>query len=394
MTMNERLEDVRMKRTIPFIQNPGRSGGPPSGIAAFVVASLLLVGPISAGWGAEYYLTVDVPAALGGVEFTPVEVVRSDNGAYVPVLDFDGQMDFQFTALHRRPDGIWLIALSTPVEAGDGSFLEPRDVIAWDGESPTAFLDGSLAGIPSYAGIDALLLDAGGALVLSFDVPVRLGATEYVRSDLVRHDGGSVFSLFWDAAAAGVPAYANLVGADRTGTDTLVMNFDVPVNLGGSEFLPGTLVQWDDPGFSVHFSDGGWPPQARLLGFSFVPAPFVADAPAGSVPDGDLVPGVPLTITPAAGSDVQLSWGSSCLGSDTDYEVYEGDLSAPNSHVARLCSTAGGTTVTLTPAHDNSYYLVVPRNAGREGSYGLTGSGAERPRGLPACEQQSIGTCP
>src|SRR5205809_5594347 len=48
-----------------------------------------------------------------------------------------------------------------------------------------------------------------------------------------------VFSLFWDAEAAGVPADVNVVGADRDSGGTLVVSFDVPTNLGGTWYLPG-----------------------------------------------------------------------------------------------------------------------------------------------------------
>ena len=110
---------------------------------------------------------------------------------------------------------------------------------------------------------------------------------------------------------------------------------------------------------------------------------------AGGVPDGGDVPGTPLMVgksgTPG---DLELSWGRSCRPSDSDYAVYEGLLGNFTSHAPRLCSTGGATSVTLTPASDSRYYLVVPLSPdGAEGSYGTASDGNQRPpsaNGLPA----------
>jgi hypothetical protein len=113
--------------------------------------------------------------------------------------------------------------------------------------------------------------------------------------------------------------------------------------------------------------------------------------PAGRVPDG--APEVPLTLT-TNGSDVTLQWGASCLATDADYEVYEGTLGSFSSHESRLCTTGGSLTATITPNPGDRYFLVVPRNATNEGSYGLESSGGERPQGSSACFARMIGSCP
>lgn len=117
----------------------------------------------------------------------------------------------------------------------------------------------------------------------------------------------------------------------------------------------------------------------------------------GAVPNGATVPGIPLTLQRAnieAVGDITLNWGASCSPSDDDYEIYEGLMSGYYSHVSRFCSTGGATTITFAPIAGDSYYLVVPRNTLREGSYSLDGGGAERPQGASACLPQLIGACP
>jgi hypothetical protein len=334
----------------------------------------------------SYYLATDVPATLGGTDHTPGEILRSDGALYSVALSLPNA---EPAAMHRRADGLWLLAPSTPFFLGSVP-VRTHDVVAtFDGSTFSVFFDGIAAGIPDSAGIDALLLDSGGALVFSFNVPVNLDGTEYGASDLVRYSGGA-FSLFWNAGTAGVPAYANLVGADRDSGGNLVIDFDVPTRLGASDYLPGQLVRWDGgTSFSSYFTDPAWPAYAQLRDFGFVPA-------SGAVPDGGVVPGTPLTVRLTTGN-LTLSWGASCAIGDSDYEVYEGALVSPfvYNHAQRLCTTGGATTATFAAPAGNAYYLVVPKNAVSEGSYGRASSGDELPRGAPAClPQQIAATCP
>ena len=115
---------------------------------------------------------------------------------------------------------------------------------------------------------------------------------------------------------------------------------------------------------------------------------------AGRVPDGGTVPGVPLTIEKGVGAHLTLRWGTSCSSGGSDYEIYEGSIGTFASHAPLLCSTGGSTQATLTPGTDNRYYLVVPRNAAKEGSYGTDSSGAERPQSSSACLARLLAGCP
>ena len=101
-----------------------------------------------------------------------------------------------------------------------------------------------------------------------------------------------------------------------------------------------------------------------------------------------------LSVSHAAGSDLLLGWGGSCKAGDTDYEVYEGTLGSFSSHSPLTCGTLGATTWTLTPSSGNNYYLVVPTNGSREGSYGLDSGSTERGQGVSACLTQQASTCP
>jgi glucose/arabinose dehydrogenase len=109
----------------------------------------------------------------------------------------------------------------------------------------------------------------------------------------------------------------------------------------------------------------------------------------GTVPGG----GADALSVAKAGANLTLTWTASCAPADSDYEVYEGALGDFTSHAPRACSTLGATTATLTPSSENRYYLVVPRDAFSEGSYGRRGNGAERPQAAGACRPQVAGAC-
>lgn len=354
-----------------------------SALALFLAVTACVPGPTLTWAGYAYYLAPDVPANLGGVDYLPWEIVLSSNAVYASFLLLGDDMTLQ--ALHRLPSGDWLLVPATPVGSGVTA-IEPRDVVRFDGVTSTLYFDGGAAGIPENVRIDALVLDTLGRLVLSFDVPVNLGGVEYGQSDLVRFAGGA-FSLDWDAAAAGVPPGANLVGAGLDVTDQLVVTFDVPVNLGGTEYLPGQLVAWTGVGFLPYAVDPAWPPSVHLHDFAFRP-------PAGEVPDAGALPGDPLLVS-RTGTTLTLSWDTSCSLSDHDYEIYEGSIGSNYSHTQKLCTTGGATSISFAEPVGSVYYLVVPKNAVSEGSYGRNSSGVERPQGLIAClPQQAALTCP
>jgi hypothetical protein len=117
------------------------------------------------------------------------------------------------------------------------------------------------------------------------------------------------------------------------------------------------------------------------------PAPVVLGA--GVIPDD-------MTVALLPGGDITLTWHASCASTDDDYAVYEGSLGGNfRSHQPRACSTGGMTTWTVTPGASNRYFLVVPRNALREGSYGRDSDGVERPPASLACRPQLLnGQCP
>jgi len=127
-----------------------------------------------------------------------------------------------------------------------------------------------------------------------------------------------------------------------------------------------------------------------------VPNPQIFPSAAGVVPDGSSSAGIagdPLLVSLGNTGEIILNWGSSCNANDPDYSIYEGVLGDFTSHTQKLCTTAGATSTTLTPAPGNAYYLVVPRNSHVEGSYGFRSDGSKRLRAVSACVSQQNFAC-
>ena len=163
----------------------------------------------------------------------------------------------------------------------------------------------------------------------------------------------------------------------------------VTVNLGGDASLVNrdVRVRWHE-GDDTIVGAGGWYVDAVAVTAAQVAA---ACTPGPALLAAGDVAGLRAD---RSGGTVTLSWDGSCVATDGDYAVYEGTLGAFTSHVPRQCSTGGGRSAALDLPVGNAYWLVVPRNAAAEGSYGQDGSGTERPPAVAACLPASIATCP
>lgn len=100
-----------------------------------------------------------------------------------------------------------------------------------------------------------------------------------------------------------------------------------------------------------------------------------------------------LSIGRSESGELVLSWGTSCVASDTDYAIYEGTIGDFTSHAPQTCTTGGATSATVPVSSGDRYYVVLPHNATWEGSHGTRSNGAERPRGAATCYPQAVAEC-
>jgi hypothetical protein len=385
-----------------------RRAPPERGTAATCALTLVASGFLALSFGptraaTPVYVTPDVPTleTLGGTNLLPWQIVKYDGLAYTPALLLPGNPTVG--DIHRM-DKIanWLFVVEVPNDLGGAlpSPADPRDVVRFDGTTLTysLFFCGASLTVPIPPGVrlDALDVTGGdvGNLIVSFDVPVTLGAFQFDPADLVRYIRTGPGCAGWTLAAAnpdfdasaagiGINTSSNVIAAARAGAQIL-LSFDVPTDLGPpgvTTYVPGQIVAWSGAGFSLFQTLTGWPRSSGVAGLAWSGNP-------GRVP--------PTIHVDKAGANITVTWSTSCSQGADDYEIYEGTIGTWYSHTSKVCTdTAHDLTETFAPAVASDYYLVVPRNAVEEGSYGANSGGVDRPVGIAQCvTPQILTTCP
>jgi len=363
--------------------------------ALIVCLALSASGAAAATPLTEVAVSPDTTTALGGATVAD-ENVGSDDLLGTVVLASLGGLPVQsaVNGYHRLPDGTQLVSFESSVVLPGGVTTRPGDVTLLAATTYTILFKGAASGVPTNVGVDAVSVNDSGDLVLSFDVTTNLGGVDVRDEDLVVWDGNG-FGLFLDGSAAGIAEELDLDAAHLiVPNGHILLSFDIGGNVGGVNFSDEDLLEYDpvngtwDLAYDGSALHGGWPS-------SDLEATYAVPTGSGGVPDGMFIPGVQLWGR-RVGTDVELGWAPSCVGTDADYAVYEGTIGDFTSHVpagAPSCTTGGATTTRFTPAAGNRYFLVVPQGQAFEGSYGFDSGGAPRARSGAACQVQFVSDC-
>lgn len=328
------------------------------------------------------YVAPSIPADLGGSTHLPSELLRTSGSTYAPDLSLPSGV--RIAAAHKERDGDWLLVVAEPATLGSVE-ATPRDVVRCEDGLYTLEHSGDALGLPADAAIDALYRGLDGRLRFSFSAPVELSGTVHSRSDLLVYDGVA-FSVDWDADSGGIPLYANLSGAGIDPAGNVVVSFDVPTEISGTDYLPGELVQVTGEAQSYAL-DATWPLSAQISALSLMPT-------APPVPSGAPGEGTALSVVKAAAGALTLTWDAPCGGTDEmDYSVYEGAIGRWADLASHACSTGGALTIDLVPGAGARFFLVTANNGDAESSYGLRSDGSERPLPAAACYESAPGSC-
>lgn len=187
----------------------------------------------------------DVTIALGGTTLHDEGIVADTIAGGIAAeslgpIPAEADLD-AFTIL---PNGDRLLSFDVAVALPGGVTAQPADVVRWNGSIYSIEFSAAAAGVPPGANVDAVVAYRG-ALLLSFDTSVKLGAVQVEREDLVLFDA-SGFSLFFDGSTAGVPAGLNLDGADEIDCNgRLLLSFDGSGVIGGVRFDDENVLEFD-----------------------------------------------------------------------------------------------------------------------------------------------------
>jgi hypothetical protein len=149
------------------------------------------------------------------------------------------------SAFHVLPQGDRLFALDSATRLPGGLVAESRDVIRYNGSSYSLYFDGSAAGVPSGAAVDALSIDQTGAILLSFDIGVSVGRVTAADEDLLRYSNNT-FMLYFDGSSVGV---ANALDLDAVhflpGSNQLLLSFDTTGQVAGALFDDDDVLHYN-----------------------------------------------------------------------------------------------------------------------------------------------------
>jgi hypothetical protein len=164
-------------------------------------------------------------------------------------------------AVHGLASGDVLFSLETSLILG-GTVYRPCDVIRFDGNQWSKELDGRAEGIPDGVNVDAVAM-SGETLLLSLDVGAQLGAVTVSDSDVIAFDGNA-FSIFIDASNTGIDRASDVDALHINAQGSVLLSLDVAGELGGIHYRDEDLLAWASPEWSLEFDgsadDAAWLP--------------------------------------------------------------------------------------------------------------------------------------
>ena len=191
-------------------------------------------------------ISTDITVALGGTLAADEDVVEDTGGVAtkIDVGTLPAAADLSGYTIATNGDILFSIDIAASLPGGID--VTPRDVVRWNGSSYSIELAGADHGLPAGAQIDAIGL-VQGDLLLSLDVTATLGSVTADDEDLVRLESTQpdVWSLYFDGSAKGVPAGADLDGADVIDANAhLALSFDISGSVGGVDFDDDDILEF------------------------------------------------------------------------------------------------------------------------------------------------------
>lgn len=165
-----------------------------------MAAVLALLAPGAHAVPTEVRASSDVTVDLTGTTVYPEEVGTDDLAGTVAPIVFPGVPAGANLTAYALESGEHLLSFDSSVSLPGGVLAHPGDVVRYDGANYSIEFDAGAEGVARAASVDAVSIDSGSDLLLSFDITAALGALTVDDEDLVVFDGAS-FSVVFDASA-------------------------------------------------------------------------------------------------------------------------------------------------------------------------------------------------
>ncbi len=191
-------------------------------------------------------MSPDVSVDLSGSGVAGAEVAFDDLTGGVSALGFpDLPAGVDVVGYQQLAGGVELLVVDTSFELSGGSTVDRGDVMRLYGGVYTVEFDASAAGVPASAIVDAVARTSEGLLLLSFDTSLSFGAFTADDEDLVRWDGVSFTELEFDASAAGISKALDLDAAHLAANGHILLSFDGSGSVAGFYFDDEDVLEYD-----------------------------------------------------------------------------------------------------------------------------------------------------
>ncbi|HEX5068557.1 MAG TPA: PEP-CTERM sorting domain-containing protein [Myxococcota bacterium] len=191
---------------------------------------------------ADVFASPDVMVSLSGAPVRDREAAIDDGMGSILIENFGGLPDgADVDALDQEVGRPLRFSLDVTAQLPGGVVATPDDVVRMDAGVYTLDFDGAAYGVRAGTNLDALARLPDGSLLLSFDVAVELGGVRADDEDLLRFAGG-VFTLYFDASSNGVAPELDLDAAAYAGEGRIAVSFDGAGTLGGVHFQDEDVI--------------------------------------------------------------------------------------------------------------------------------------------------------
>lgn len=211
------------------------------------------------------WVSPDVTIELASV-VTADEDVAADNLLGLVMLESLGTLpgDAEVDAFHLESNGDRLFSMNVTTELPGPVVVGRSDVVRYDGSVYTIEFDAGAAGIEAGSNLDAVSRHGSGDLLVSFDTTLQVGSVVADDEDLVRVEGGGVYSLHFDGSAEGVDRALDLDGAHFVPFgDQLLLTFDGSGSVGGVVFDDEDILELDGSAWALTYDGSAlhseWP---------------------------------------------------------------------------------------------------------------------------------------